>query len=81
MFSLLLLSSLALADKPSVDYVNIKKGAHAPFAGVLIKKEALAKIIADHEEKVQKDKIECDYKIKRQSLDLHTKLIIKCTRT
>jgi hypothetical protein len=68
-FILMMMS--ATADD-NIDYVDIKKGFHAPFSGKLLTNEALAKILATHEAEIKQ--LELDLKYKNNINDLQNKL-------
>ena len=66
---MMLLSTQSLADK-SIDYVDVKKGEVVPFDGKLLKKQALAKIIADSNAKINKLNVRHKYALKQRELDM-----------
>lgn len=79
LISLLLLSSLANAG----DYAQVQQGQAAPFAGTLLKPEALATIISTNDaavaacvaegtHKVEKLQIECDLNAEKLEQDYTT---------
>lgn len=79
LISLLLLSSLAKAG----DYAQVQQGQAAPFAGTLLKPEALATIISTNDaavaacvaegtHKVEKLEIECDLTAEKWQQDYTT---------
>lgn len=79
LISLLLLSSLAKAG----DYAQVQQGQAAPFAGTLLKPEALATIISTNDatvaacvaegtHKVEKLQIECDLTAEKWQQDYTT---------
>jgi len=71
LFFLTLLTGLCFAG--DVDYVDLKKGQHAPFGGKLFKKEAIAKIISDNAASLEKCKETSRFNIEKQRLELDLK--------
>ena len=69
MFLLSLLKPLQAEEK----YTELKQGEPAPYAGVLLTKEAIAKIYADQEEEVKKLKAEHEYQLNTSKLSAKTK--------
>ena len=67
MFFLMLLGSLTFGQKP--DYIDIKKGQHAPFSGKLLTNKALAKIIANNQASLDKAKADYDFSLKQEKLE------------
>lgn len=50
-------------------YTELQQGEPAPYAGVLLTKEAIAKIYADHQTEIAKLKLENDIQIKKSELN------------
>ena len=69
---LLLLLSLLKPLQAEEKYTELKQGEPAPYAGILLTKEAIAKIYADQESDIAKLKIDHDYKL--ESLKLSEKI-------
>ena len=73
---ILSMTSLSHADESEnevVDYITLKKGEHAPFDGKLLKNNALAKIISNNNERVEKLKVEHNYALSKIEIDLGLK--------
>ena len=68
MFLLCLLKPLQAEEK----YTELKQGEPAPYAGVLLTSEAIAKIYADHQAEIEKLKL--DNKIKIEENQLSSKI-------
>lgn len=64
---------IAALSAASVDFVNIEKGAPAPFSGKLMSHDALAGMIATHESEVQRLTAEKDYALQKQFEELTLK--------
>jgi len=54
-------------------YTELKQNEPAPYAGILLTKEAIAKIYTAHEAEIAKLKVNHDYDVNRQSLDAKLK--------
>jgi hypothetical protein len=54
-------------------YTELKQGQPAPYAGILLTKEAIAKIYADQELEIAKLKIEHEYQLNSVKLSEKTK--------
>ena len=65
---LLLLMSLLKPLQAEEKYTELKQGEPAPYAGVLLTKESIAKIYADQEATIASLKI--DYEIKLKEKDI-----------
>lgn len=73
---------IAALSAASLDFVNIEKGANAPFSGKLISHDALAGMIATHESELQSLTAEKDYELQKQFEELTLKYElyeIKCS--
>lgn len=71
MLFLILLSALCFAN--DVDYVDLRKGQHAPFSGKLFKNSAISKIIAENSAALEKCEEISSFKIEKQRLRLDLK--------
>lgn len=69
MLLLSLLNPLLAEEK----YTELKQGEPAPYAGVLLTKEAIAKIYADQTSEIAKLKIEHEYQLNTLKLSEKTK--------
>jgi hypothetical protein len=69
---LFIFSMLCFANG-DVDYINIKKGQHAPFSGKLLTNKSLAKIIAKNDADLQKCKADSIFNLEKQKLNLGLK--------
>ena len=69
MLMLSLLKPLQAEEK----YTELKQGEPAPYAGILLTKEAIAKIYADQKEEVEKLKADHEYQINTSKLSAKTK--------
>ena len=69
---LLLLCRLASAGD-NIDYIDLRKGQHAPFSGKLLKNDALAKIIATHNADLEKCNADANYNSQKLKLNLEYK--------
>ena len=69
MLLLCLLKPLQAEEK----YTELKQGETAPFSGVLLTKESIAKIYVDQEVEIKKLRTECTYQLSSQELTLKTK--------
>jgi hypothetical protein len=69
MLLLSLLNPLLAEEK----YTELKQGEPAPYAGILLTKEAIAKIYADQESEIAKLKIEHEYQLNTVKLSGNTK--------
>jgi len=67
---ILLLLSLAFAE----DVVTVKEGEPAPFEGTLMKPSAIAKLLADHDAKVETCKVNSEKDLALQEAKLTLKL-------
>ena len=70
---LLLLISLLKPLQAEEKYTELKQGEPAPYAGILLTKEAIAKIYADQEAEIATLKIEHEYQINSLKLSEKTK--------
>ena len=70
---LLLLLSLIKPLLAEEKYTEIKQGEPAPYAGILLTKEAIAKIYADQNSEIAKLKIEHEYQLNSLKLSEKTK--------
>ena len=70
---LLLLISLLKPLQAEEKYTELKQGEPAPYAGVLLTKEAIAKIYADQEAEVAKLKLENSILLEKQNLSNEVK--------
>ena len=61
-------------------YTELKQGEPAPYAGILLTKEAIAKIYADQEAEIAQLKIEHDYQLNTVKLSGNTKYDLLNTR-
>jgi len=61
-------------------YTELKQGEPAPYAGILLTKESIAKIYADQESEVAKLKIEHEYQLNTSKLSAKTKYDLLDTR-
>lgn len=75
-FLLSLLKPLQAEEK----YTELKQGEPAPYAGILLTKEAIAKIYADQESEIAKLKIEHEYQLNTVKLSDNTKYNLLDTR-
>ena len=69
----MLLLSLLLPLYAEEKYTELKQGEPAPYAGVLLTKEAVAKIYADQEAEIAKLKAEHEYQLNTVKLSDNTK--------
>ena len=69
---LILLLSLLKPLHAEEKYTELKQGEPAPYAGILLTKEAIAKIYVDQEEEIAKLKIDHNYQL--ESLKLSEKM-------
>ena len=69
LFLLSLLKPLQAEEK----YTELKQGEPAPYAGILLTKEAIAKIYADQESEIAKLKIDHEYQINTTKLSAKTR--------
>jgi len=67
---ILLLLSLAFAE----DVVTVKEGEPAPFEGTLMKPSAIAKLLADHDAKLETCKVNSEKDLALQEAKLTLKL-------
>ena len=65
---LLLMMSLLKPLQAEEKYTEIKQGEPAPYAGILLSKEAIAKIYADQQEKIDKLKVQHKYELSKSEL-------------
>ena len=77
---LMLLLSLLLPLHAEEKYIELKQGEPAPYAGILLTKEAIAKIYADQEAEIAKLKIEHEYQLNTLKLSEKTKYDLLDTR-
>ena len=70
---LMLLLSLLKPLQAEEKYTELKQGEPAPYAGILLTKEAIAKIYADQEAEIAKLKIEHEYQLNTVKLSSNTK--------
>ena len=70
---LMLLLSLLKPLYAEEKYTELKQGEPAPYAGILLTKEAVAKIHSDQESKIAKLKIEHEYQLNTVKLTEKTK--------
>ncbi len=68
----MLLLSLLKPLQAEEKYTELKQGEPAPYAGVLLTKEAIAKIYTDQQSKIDILKIEHDYELKEKDLSWQT---------
>ena len=69
----MLLISLLKPLQAEEKYTELKQGEPAPYAGILLTKEAIAKIYADQEAEITKFKIEHEYQLYTVQLSCITK--------
>ena len=77
---LMLLISLLKPLQAEEKYTELKQGEPAPYAGILLTKEAIAKIYADQEAEIAQLKIEHDYQLNTVKLSGNTKYDLLNTR-
>ena len=77
---LMLLLSLLKPLQAEEKYTELKQGEPAPYAGILLTKEAVAKIYADQEAEIAKLKIEHEYQLNTVKLSGNTKYDLLDTR-
>ena len=77
---LMLMLSLLKPLQAEEKYVELKQGEPAPYAGVLLTKEAIAKIYADQESEIAKLKIEHNYQLNSSKLSAESKYNLLDTR-
>jgi len=70
MFLYTLIAAIWAAD---LDYANVDKGEPAPFTGKLLTHDALAEIIATHENELLNADLEREYQIQKLSDELNLK--------
>ena len=70
---LILLLSLLKPLQAEEKYTELKQGEPAPYAGILLTKEAVAKIYTDQESEIAKLKIEQNYQLNSLKLSEKTK--------
>ena len=70
---LFLLIGLLLPLQAEEKYTELQQGEPAPYAGVLLSKEAVAKIYADQEAEIAKLKAEHEYQLNTVKLSDNTK--------
>ena len=66
---IILLKPLQAEEK----YTELKQGEPAPYAGILLTKESIAKIYADQESEIAKLKIDHEYQLNTNKLSSKTK--------
>jgi len=76
----MLLISLLKPLQAEEKYTELKQGEPAPYAGILLTKEAIAKIYADQEAEIAQLKIEHDYQLNTVKLSGNTKYDLLNTR-
>ena len=76
----MLLLSLLKPLQAEEKYTELKQGEPAPYAGILLTKESIAKIYADQESEVAKLKIEHEYQLNTSKLSAKTKYDLLDTR-
>ena len=76
----MLLISLMKPLQAEEKYTELKQGEPAPYAGILLTKESIAKIYADQESEVAKLKIEHEYQLNTSKLSAKTKYDLLDTR-
>ena len=64
----MLLISLLKPLQAEEKYTEVQKGEPAPYAGILLTKESIAKIYADQEAEIAKLKIEHEYQLNASKL-------------
>ena len=65
---LLLLMSLLKPLQAEEKYTELKQGEPAPYTGILLTKEAIAKIYTDQEFKIEKIKSEYEFELKEKDI-------------
>jgi hypothetical protein len=70
---LMLLVGLLKPLQAEEKYTELKQGEPAPYAGILLTRESIAKIYADQETAIAKLKIEHDYQLNTNKLAAKTK--------
>ena len=70
---LLLIISLLKPLQAEEKYTELKQGDPAPYAGILLTKESIAKIYADQESEIAKLKIDHEYQLNTSKLSAKTK--------
>ena len=70
---LMLLLGLLKPLQAEEKYTELKQGEPAPYAGILLTKEAIAKIYADQEAEIAKLKVEHEYQLNTVKLSDNTK--------
>lgn len=68
-----LLMGLLLPLQAEEKYTELQQGEPAPYAGILLSKEAIAKIYADQEAEIAKLKAEHEYQLNTVKLSGNTK--------
>ena len=76
----MLLLSLLKPLQAEEKYTELKQGEPAPYAGILLTKEAIAKIYADQESEIAKLKIEHEYQLNIAKLSGNAKYDLLDTR-
>jgi len=77
---LMLLLSLLKPLQAEEKYTELKQGEPAPYAGILLTKEAIAKIYADQEAEIAKLKADHEYQLNIVKLSDNTKYDLLNTR-
>ena len=77
---LLLLLSLLKPLQAEEKYTELKQGEPAPYTGILLTRESIAKIYADQESKIAKLKIDHEYQLNTNKLSSKTKYDLLDTR-
>ena len=76
----MLLISLLKPLQAEEKYTELKQGEPAPYAGILLTKESIAKIYSDQESEIAKLKIEHEYQLDTSKLSAETKYNLLDTR-
>lgn len=76
----MLLISLLKPLQAEEKYTELKQGEPAPYAGILLTKEAVSKIYVDQESEIAKLKIEHEYQLNTSKLSAETKYSLLDTR-
>ena len=76
----MLLLSLLKPLHAEEKYTELKQGEPAPFAGVLLTKEAIAKIYSDHQKAIAKIKLENEYQTNIDNLNAQSRYDLLDTR-
>tara|TARA_Y100000389_G_C17351364_1_gene458626 strand:+ start:658 stop:1065 length:408 start_codon:yes stop_codon:yes gene_type:complete len=76
----MLLISLLKPLQAEEKYTELKQGEPAPYAGILLTRESIAKIYADQESEIAKLKIDHEYQLNTNKLTAKTKYDLLDTR-